>query len=174
MAILDHMVQTMDVFRGFYRPDKEKKVFNIKDSIDQALAFIAPALSFHSIAVELDVDPGLTAFGYPKEYAQVLLNILANSRDAFKARETENARIIIRVYAENGKSVVTITDNAGGIPETIIGKIFDFYFTTNESSGGTGIGLYMSKNIIEKNMGGTLTAANTGSGAQFRIEVSVS
>ena len=174
MALLDHMVQTMDVFRGFYRPDKEKKVFNIKDSIDQALAFIAPALSFHSIAVELDVDPGLTAFGYPKEYAQVLLNILANSRDAFKARETENSRVVIRVYAENGKSVVTITDNAGGIPETIIGKIFDFYFTTNESSGGTGIGLYMSKNIIEKNMGGTLTAANTGSGAQFRIEVTVS
>jgi PAS domain S-box-containing protein len=174
MALLDHMIQTMDVFRGFYRPDKEKKVFNIKDSIDQALAFIAPALSFHSIAVELDVDPGLTAFGYPKEYAQVILNILANARDVFRARGTENPRIIIRVYAEDGKTVVTITDNAGGIPETIIDKIFDFYFTTNKSGGGTGIGLYMSKNIIEKNMGGTLSAVNTDSGAQFRIEVKVS
>lgn len=174
MALLDHMTQTMDVFRGFYRPDKEKKVFNIKDSIDQALAFIAPALSFHSIAVELDADPGLAAFGYPKEYAQVLLNILANARDVFRARGTAGPRVIIRAFADGAKTVVTVTDNAGGIPETIIDKIFDFYFTTNESSDGTGIGLYMSKNIIEKNMGGTLSAANTGNGAQFRIEVKVS
>jgi PAS domain S-box-containing protein len=174
MALLDHMAQTMDVFRGFYRPDKEKKVFNIKDSIDQALAFIAPALSFHSIAVELDADPGLAAFGYPKEYAQVLLNILANARDVFRARGTASPRVIIHAFADGARTVVTVTDNAGGIPETIIDKIFDFYFTTNESSDGTGIGLYMSKNIIEKNMGGTLSAANTGNGAQFRIEVKVS
>jgi signal transduction histidine kinase len=171
MALLDHMAQTIDIFRGFYRPDKEKKVFSIKDCIDQALAFIAPAFRFYSIAVELDVDPGLTAFGYPKEYAQVLLNILANARDAFRARETEKPRIIIRAFSEDTKTVVTIADNAGGIPEAIIGKIFDFYFTTNDSSGGTGIGLYMSKNIIEKNMGGTLSAENTGGGAQFRIEI---
>jgi PAS domain S-box-containing protein len=172
MALLDHMAQTIDIFRGFYRPDKEKKVFNIKDSIDQAIAFIAPTLRFHSMAIELDVDPGLTAFGYPKEYAQVLLNILANAREALKARETEKPRIIIRAFAEDTKTVVTIADNAGGIPEAIMDKIFDFYFTTNESRGGTGIGLYMSKNIIEKNMGGTLSAVNMDGGAQFRIEIS--
>jgi len=172
IALVQHMAQTIDTFRGFYRPDKEKKVFNIKDSIDQALAFIAPAFRFHSIAVELDVDPGLAAFGYPKEYAQVLLNILANARDVFRARGTVNPRVIIRAFAEDTKTVVTVTDNAGGIAETIIDRIFDFYFTTNESSGGTGIGLYMSKNIIEKNMGGTLSAENTDDGALFRIEIS--
>jgi signal transduction histidine kinase len=172
IALVQHMAQTIDTFRGFYRPDKEKKVFNIKDSIDQALAFIAPAFRFHSIAVELDVDPGLAAFGYPKEYAQVLLNILANARDVFRARGTVNPRVIIRAFAEDTKTVVTVTDNAGGIAETIIDRIFDFYFTTNESSGGTGIGLYMSKNIIEKNMGGTLSAENTDAGALFRIEIS--
>jgi PAS domain S-box-containing protein len=172
MALLDHMAQTIDVFRGFYRPDKEKRVFSIKDSVDQALAFIAPAFRFQSIAVELDVDPGLTAFGYPKEYAQVLLNILANARDVFRARATEKPKVTIKAFAEESKTVVTVTDNAGGIPETIIDKIFDFYFTTNESSGGTGVGLYMSKNIIEKNMGGTLSAVNTEEGAKFRIEIS--
>ncbi len=170
MALLDHMAQTIDVFRDFYRPDKEKKLFSIKDSIHQALAFIAPAFRFHSVAVELDVDPGLTAFGYPKEYSQVLLNILANARDVFRARGTEKPTVIIRAFSEGNNTIVTIEDNAGGIPETIIGKIFDFYFTTNESGGGTGIGLYMSKNIIEKNMGGTLSAVNTEKGAQFRIE----
>ena len=173
MALLDHMMQTMDVFRGFYRPDKEKKVFGIKDAIDQALAFIAPALSFHSIAVELDVDPGLTAFGYPKEYVQVLLNILANARDVFRARGTKKPRVMIRAYAEESASVVTVTDNGGGIPEGIRDRIFDFYFTTNEAGGGTGIGLYMAKNIIEKNMGGVLSAENTADGARFRIEVSI-
>ena len=171
MALLEHMSQTIDVFRGFYRPDKEKKVFSVKDSINQALAFIAPAFKFQSIAAELDVDPGLTAFGYPKEFAQALLNILANARDVFRARGTEKPGVILRAFAEDDKTVVTIMDNAGGIPETIKDKVFDFYFTTNESSGGTGIGLYMSKNIIENNMGGTLSAENTDGGAQFRIEI---
>jgi signal transduction histidine kinase len=92
----------------------------------------------------------LTVFGYPKEYAQVPLNRLANARDAFKARETEKPKVLIRAFAEDRKTVVTVTDNAGGIPEAIISKIFDIYFTTNESSGGTGIGLYMLKNIVEK------------------------
>jgi PAS domain S-box-containing protein len=172
-ALLDHMTQTMEVFRGFYRPDKEKKVFGIKDAIDQALAFIAPALSFNSIAVELDVDPGLTAFGYSKEYVQVLLNILANARDVFRARGTEHPRVMIRAFAEESTSVVTVTDNGGGIPDTIKDRIFDFYFTTNEAGGGTGIGLYMARNIIEKNMGGTLGAENTEDGARFRIAVSL-
>ncbi len=147
-------------------------MFSIKDSIDQALTFVAPAFRFQSIAVELDVDPGLTAFGYPKEYAQVLLNILTNARDVFTESETEKPRLIIRAFAEDRKAVVTVTDNAGGISETIIGKIFDLNFTTREISGGTGIGLYISKNIIEKNMDGKLSAENTGNGALFRIEIS--
>ncbi|MRR07680.1 MAG: PAS domain S-box protein, partial [Deltaproteobacteria bacterium] len=142
IALVQHMAQTIDIFRGFYRPDKEKTLFTIKDSIDQALAFISPAFRFYSIAVELDVESGLTAFGYPKEYAHVLLNILANARDVFRARGTENPRVVLKAFAETNKTVVTIADNGGGIPEAIIGKIFDFYFTTNESGGGTGIGLY--------------------------------
>ena len=171
MSLLDHMAQTIDVFRGFYRPDKETKNFSIKDSINQAITFIAPAFKYQSIATELDIDPELTAFGYPREFAQVLLNILANARDAFKARETENPRVNIRAFSEGTKTVVTIADNAGGIPEEIKDKIFDFYFTTNESSGCTGIGLYMSKNIIEKNMCGTLSAENRDDGARFIIEI---
>jgi PAS domain S-box-containing protein len=171
MSLLEHMAQTIDVFRGFYRPDKEKKVFSVNDSINQALAFVAPTFRFHSITVEVDVDPGLTAFGYPNEYTHVLLNILANARDVFRARRTEKPRVIVRAFSENTKTIVTIMDNAGGIPKAIIDRIFDFYFTTNEAAGGTGIGLYMSKNIIEKNMGGTLSAENTDSGAQLRIEI---
>ncbi len=86
-------------------------------------------------------------------------------------RGVNNPRINIRAFADGDNSVVTITDNAGGIPGECIENIFDLYFTTKESSGGTGIGLYMSKNIIEKNMGGKLTVSNVDDGAQFRIEL---
>ncbi len=171
MDMVGHMAQTVDVFRNFYNPDKEKSVFLIKDSIDKALNFVMPVFRRYGIEVDLDADPELLAFGYPKEYAQVLLNILANAKDAFMDRVVENPRINVKAFADGDSTVVTITDNAGGVPDLSIESIFDLNFTTKESSGGTGIGLYMSKNIIEKNMGGMLSVCNVEQGAQFRIEL---
>jgi PAS domain S-box-containing protein len=173
LSLLEHMSQTIDVFRDFYRPEKEKSVFRIKDSLESALMFFEPALKFHAIRIDQDVDPALSAIGYPKEYTQVLLNILANARDAFKERGVEHKHLKIRAFADGSRAVVTIGDNAGGIPETIIGRVFDLYFSTRGSSGGSGVGLYMSKNIIEKNMGGTLSAENIEGGALFRIELNM-
>ena len=86
-------------------------------------------------------------------------------------RKVGDPKVTISVGMKNGMSVVTITDNAGGIPEEIMDRIFDPYFTTKGSGQGTGVGLFMSKAIFEKNMGGRLTAQNTASGARFRIEV---
>lgn len=173
LSLLDHMTQTIDVFRNFYKPEKEQAVFSIKDSIDLAVGFITPALRTHSIAVELDVDPALAAVGYPKEYAQVLLNLLGNARNALAERKIEKPRIELRAFSEGAQAVVTVTDNAGGIPAPNLARIFEPYFTTRQTLGGTGIGLYMSKNIIEKNMGGKLGVANVDSGARFRIELPV-
>ena len=174
MALLEHMAQTIDVFRDFYQPEKEKTVFQLKDSIDMAVGFIAPALSLHGIAVEVDVDPGLVALGYPKEYAQVLLNLFGNAKNALVERKIKNPRIQVKAFAEDKKAVVTITDNAGGIPGSNIDRIFEPFFTTRKEVGGTGVGLYMSKSIIEKNMGGALSAANVDGGAQFRVEIPAS
>ena len=102
----------------------------------------------------------------------MLLNILLNSRDALQWCDGDRQRVIrITISKEADKSVVTITDNAGGIAEEIMDKIFDPYFTTKGPDKGTGIGLYMAKTIIEKNMGGRLTVRNTAEGAEFRIEV---
>jgi C4-dicarboxylate-specific signal transduction histidine kinase len=171
MDMVGHMAQTVDVFRNFYRPDKGKSVFLVKDSIEKALSFVTPVFRRFGIEVDIDADARLLAFGYPKEYAQVLLNILANAKDAFIVKSAENPRISIKALADGDNTVVTITDNAGGIPCESIERIFDLYFTTKESSGGTGIGLYMSKNIIEKNMGGKLSVRNSDNGAQFRIEL---
>lgn len=170
-ALLDHMAQTIDVFRDFYRPEKKKSVFRIKDSIDKAVDFLAPALRLRAITVELDVDPGLVAVGFPKEFAQVLLNILGNAKNALTDSKVEKPRVQLRAFAENGKAVVTVTDNAGGIPEMNLTRIFEPFFTTRKKYGGTGVGLYMSKNIIENSMGGALSVANIDGGARFRIEI---
>jgi signal transduction histidine kinase len=170
---VDHMSQTLNDFRDFYRPDKEKSVFLIKESIDRALTFIMPALQFESIEVETRVDPGLSVLGYPKEFAQVILNLVSNARDAFKEKKVEKPNLVIRAFTEDNMAVVTVTDNAGGICEATIANIFDLNFTTKELSGGTGIGLYMSKNIIERHMGGVLTAGNVADGAQFSIKLGI-
>jgi len=171
MGLLDHMSQTIDVFRDFYRPEKEKTLFCLKDSIERAIGFIAPALRLYAIAVDIDVDPTLAGYGYSKEYAQVLLNLLGNAKNVLVEREGQNPRIEIKAFAEDKKVVVTITDNAGGIDSSDIGSIFEPLFTTRRDLGGTGVGLYMSKSIIEKHMGGTLKAANVEGGAQFRVEI---
>lgn len=171
LDLVEHMAQTINVFRDFYRPEKKRTIFSIKDAIEKALLFIEPALKFDAVQVEFHAPSHLSALGYQKEYAQVLLNILSNAREAFRERKTQKPELRIKAYAENGKAVVCITDNAGGIPAENIDKIFDIYFTTRQHCGGSGIGLYLSKNIIEKNMGGTLRVENVACGAQFRIEL---
>jgi C4-dicarboxylate-specific signal transduction histidine kinase len=99
------------------------------------------------------------------------MNLLANAKDALLERKTPQARITVRSWLEDGKAVVTVTDNGGGIPEEFMDRIFDAYFTTKELGKGTGVGLFISKTIIENSMGGRLTAHNVAGGAEFRIEV---
>jgi PAS domain S-box-containing protein len=170
---VDHLSQMLNDYRDFYRPDKEKSVFRIGEGIDKALSFITPVLSNESIEREIHADPGLCALGYPKEFSQVILNLVSNARDAFKERNVKDPRIVVKGFAENKMAVVTVADNAGGIREAVLGSIFEMNFTTKERSGGTGIGLYMSKNIIEREMGGDLTAANVADGAQFCIRLPI-
>jgi PAS domain S-box-containing protein len=169
IAQVNHMTQILNDFRGFYRPDKEKSIFPIREGVHRALSFMMPVLRFDAIAVEVDADPDLCALGYPKEFAQVVLNLVSNARDAFKERQVEGRRLMVRGFAENDTAVVTIADNAGGIDQETMAHIFELNFTTKEQLGGTGVGLYLSKHIIEKNMSGTLTAVNVADGAQFCI-----
>jgi PAS domain S-box-containing protein len=168
-----NLSQMLNDYRAFYRLDKEKSVFQVKQGIDKALAFIMPVLTIESIDLEVDTDTDLYALGYPKQFAQVILNLVSNSRDAFKEHRVNSPWIGIKGKAEDKMAVVTVTDNAGGISEAALDSIFDMNFTTKEQSGGTGIGLYMSRNIIERDMGGDLTAANVAGGAQFRIRLPI-
>jgi two-component system, NtrC family, C4-dicarboxylate transport sensor histidine kinase DctB len=136
-------------YRDFYRQDKAKSVFRIKEGIDKALSFITPVLRIESIKLEVNADADLFALGYPKAFAQVILNLESNSRDAFKEHDVKNPIIVVKGFAENQKAVVAVTDNAGEINAGDLESIFEMNFTTKAQSGGTGIGLYMSRNIIE-------------------------
>ena len=171
MELIQHMSTTINDFRNFFRSDKEMVTFGINQVIVRTLSLIEQSFQDQKINIAFDTVGNPSANGYPNEYAQVLLNILMNARDALVGNNTANALISIRAAEEGNTSVVTITDNGGGIPNEIIGRLFDPYFTTKGPDKGTGIGLYMSKTIIEKNMGGRLTVSNTELGADFRIEV---
>jgi len=171
MRLIQHMSQTINDFRDFFRSDKEIVTFSLDTVVRQAVAFIDQTFSDLKIKIDLDTEENVKVRGYPNEFAQALLNILMNARDALVWNNTADARIVLRTFEDNGWSVVTVTDNAGGIPEKIIDRVFDPYFTTKGPDKGTGLGLFMSKTIIEKNMTGRLTVRNNGNGAEFRIEV---
>ena len=172
MNLIQHMSKTIDDFRNYFKPDKEKKLFNVNNVVTKVLSLIEPSLKSLNICSEVIVKGDTCINGYANEYSQVLLNILLNSRDALQWCDDDRQRVIrITISKDADKSVVTIADNAGGIAEEILDKIFDPYFTTKGPDKGTGIGLYMAKTIIEKNMGGRLTVRNTADGAEFRIEV---
>jgi hypothetical protein len=171
MGIIHHMSQTIDDFRNYFKPDKEKVRFHVHQPISRTINLIEESFRNLDIHIEVDAKDDPVICGYPNEFAQVLLNILINARDAFLERQVREPKISIILGTRNEKAIVTIADNAGGIPENVITKIFEPYFTTKGPDKGTGIGLFMSKTIIENNMGGRLFARNTAGGAEFRIEV---
>jgi len=171
MDLIRHMSQTIDDFRRFFRSDKEPVCFGIIQVINHTLSLIEKSFLDQQIILALTTEGNPEVVGFPNEYAQVLLNILMNARDALIERAVQDARISIRAFGDGGKTVVTITDNAGGIDNEYLDRLFEPYFTTKGPDKGIGIGLFMSKVIVEKNMGGRLTVRNTGSGAEFRIEV---
>lgn len=171
MKVLNHTSKTIDDFRNFFKPDKETVPFRVRAVVDNALSLVGE--SFRHLGITVTVrspgDPVIT--GHPNEFSQAVLNILFNARDAFLERKVLERKIEIDIFEEGSQAVVTIADNAGGIPEAILDKIFDPYFTTRGPEQGTGIGLYMSKMIIEKNIPGRLSVHNNEGGAVFRIQV---
>lgn len=171
MRLIRHMSQTIEAFRNYFKPEKEMASFSVNTALANTLAIIAGSFKHENISIEVDYAADPVVYGYQNEFAQSLLNILNNSKDAIKEKGIAEPKVCIAIERNNDKAVVTISDNAGGVPEEILPKIFDPYFSTKGPHNGTGIGLYMAKSIIEKKMGGTLTVHNTGVGAQFRIEV---
>jgi signal transduction histidine kinase len=174
MKQLDYMSKTIDNFRDFFKPSKNKEFFDIKKSVDEVIEILKIQIQKDNVELVINVEDDIKkAWGYPGEFKQVLLNIINNSRDVFKEKGLENPKIEINIFnSEDGVAIET-HDNGGGTPKDVIEKIFEPYFTTKFQSQGTGLGLYMSKMIIEKNMNGKLIAYNKDGGASFKIVLPV-
>ena len=156
---LEFMSQTIDDFRDFYRPKKEKESFGLVEETQKVIAL----LNLNEIEVELKAKEEITIVNYKNEYKQVILNLLVNAKDVLLQRAISSPKITIEV----NQKYLSISDNAGGIELENIQKVFEPYFSTKRD--GLGIGLYMSKTIIEKNMGGKIEVENSEQGALFRF-----
>lgn len=172
------MSQTITDFQNFFHPNKEKEEFFIEDSIDHTIDLLNHSMSKQDIEfIRLARNDLMHVMGYPNEFAQTFLNLFTNAKDALLANDLYDRRCIyIETKSLDETFQVSICDNAGGIPEEIIDKVFNPYFTTKEQGKGTGIGLYMCKQIIEKNMGGHIfvqnkTFENGEKGAEFIIQL---
>ena len=171
--IINSMSNTIDTFRNFFEPTKNKNLFKVEHSIENTLEILSSTLRFYNIEVVKEIIDDVEIYDYENEFSQVLLNIITNARDALVSNKIEKPIIKVNVSKIENNVIVKIKDNANGINEEIIDRIFEPYFTTKGKGNGTGIGLYMSKLIIEKNMNGKLTVKNDNDGAVFIITLNI-
>jgi len=168
---IKQMSNTINDFRNFFKPEKTKKIFEVSKSIYHILDLISPIYEKEKINLEVNIAASIFTNGYFNELGQTIVNLINNAKDAMLEREIENKNIKIYTHLENKKLRIIIEDNGGGIDEKIMDKIFDPYFSTKDEKNGTGLGLYMSKMIIEEHMNGKLSAINIENGVKFIIEL---
>ena len=166
---LQFLSKTIDDFKDFYTTSKEREVFNVKESILNALTIINADLKAHNIVLELNFETyeDIKIFGVKSEFTQVLISIISNSIDVLK--NIEKPKIDIDVLSNGAEVIVKLLDNGGGIKHKNLKKIFEPYFTTKQD--GTGIGLYLSKMIIEEGFKGKILVENQKEGVLFSLFV---
>lgn len=170
-TITAYMSRTITDFQNFFKPSKTKEFFNVVTACKSAGGILASSLKHHNIALEWDIAKDYDVLGYPNEFSQAFLNILSNAKDALTSRHILRPKIRITISEGAQCVLIKVEDNAGGIPEEHLERVFEPYFTTKHAKQGTGIGLYMCKTIIENNMDGYLNVANTPEGACFTIKL---
>ena len=171
---------TIDDFRNFFSKDKVRSSLNLKETYEQTLSFVKHKFGKLDIKI-IENTNNVEITSLNNEIIQVIINILNNAKDALETSQNEIKLISIEIYEKNDFAFLTIHDNAGGVPKNIIDKIFDPYFTTKHKSQGTGIGLYMSEEIITKHIQGLLTVENKKInynsieylGAKFTIKIPI-
>ena len=168
-----HLSSTIDDFRSFFKTDKEKKTFDLNEIIEKTLHIINTSLEANSIELSTILEPNIKINSYPSELQQVILNIVKNAEDSLIEKDNTHRKIILETYLGKEKAIIKISDNGGGIKESIIDNIFDPYFSTKNKKDGTGLGLYMSKIIVNEHCDGSLKVFNENDGASFLIELPI-
>ncbi|WP_457564055.1 sensor histidine kinase [Caminibacter pacificus] len=167
--MIKHLSSTIDDFRKFYRKDNEKIEIDFNEILQEVLNIASSSLKNKNIKIKNHLKCKRKIKTYPNELKQVLLNLIKNAEDILIERKIENPKIIIEIFENDDKCIIEVKDNGGGVDEEYQDKIFEPYFTTKNEKNGTGLGLYMSKNIVEKRLGGEILQYNDTEGAVFRI-----
>ncbi len=168
-----YLSQTIDDFRNFFKPNKEKEIFLVQKLFDDIYRLIGKSFENNDIELDFLGDTAIEINTYKNELLQVFINILNNAKDALVASHTEIRKVTLHTYKKEDRVIFEFCDNAGGIKEEFMDRIFEPYFSTKDEKNGTGIGLYMSKTIMEKHIQGGIWAENRGDGACFMLEVPI-
>lgn len=166
---IEYLGETIDTFRDFLKPNKEKEDTFIPKVIDKSLLISKKSLKVNSIEVIKNYHSHNIININSSEFMQVIINLINNSKDAFKINDIKNRQITINTFEKAKNAIIEIEDNAGGIKEEILPNIFNAYYTTKEKSKGTGLGLYIIKTIIEENYKGSISVENSNEGVKFTI-----
>jgi len=164
-----YLSETIDLFRNFFKPNQQPTLVNIYSFFKETEQIIASSLKKAEVTISYQCDETLQISTFKNDLMQIVMNLLKNSIDAFEQNGISDRGITIACQHKNSGVEITIMDNAGGIPEDIIGKIFDPYFSTKDEKNGTGIGLYMTKMIIEEHMGGAISAKSESLSTTFTL-----
>jgi len=165
-----YLSRTINDFRNFFKPNKEIEIASVSSLIEETLEFTEHMLVTHGVEVFKNYDTDVSIGVFRSETVQVLINIIKNAQDAMVDNEIKNKELHIKTYDDLNYAYIEIKDNGGGIPSDIIDKIFDPYFST-KSKNGTGLGLYMSRTIVEDHLNGRLSARNEDGGSIFKIDL---
>jgi PAS domain S-box-containing protein len=157
---VNHLSKTIEDFQNFFRPDREKESVNIKDVIYETLGIVGTSLKNNDIKTDFSFSPTPNIQIYRRELIQVLISIIYNAKEAMNEHCKDEKILFIHIKEETDSIIIEICDNGGGIDEKIIDKIFEPYFTTKSEQTGTGLGLYMSKTIMNKHLNGEIIAKN--------------
>jgi signal transduction histidine kinase len=169
--LLDYMSDTIDDFRHFLKPSKTKEKFDIEEICQDALTLAKASLRSYGIKASLHVKERCTAIGYPRECAQVILNLILNAKDAFAKQNIKDPWIKIDIKKGKKGVLIEVEDNAKGLDPYVKEHLFEPYISTKPKKHGTGLGLYMSKRIVEESMGGKLWYKDGKHGAIFIVEL---
>jgi C4-dicarboxylate-specific signal transduction histidine kinase len=173
LEYVQYLSSTTDDFRNFFNPNKNKELTALSTPIENALNIVKLPMKKNGIEITTDLHANTEFMMYPNEVTQILLNLLKNSEDNFKEKKTHEPKIIIATLLREHHAVIRIYDNGGGIPVSVAKHIFEPYFSTKNDKLGTGLGLYMSKMIMEEHHNGTLSMQNQNKGVTFELSFKV-
>ncbi len=167
---IEHIIDTLNEFRGFFRPDSEFIAMSYIELVDSSLVLLKDRLLKHRVEVEVNIVDSEKVKVISNEFKHVIINIVNNAIEEFKKNSIKIPKLVFNTKIDGEAVIFTIADNAGGIPDKIIDDIFNINFTTKELLGGSGMGLYLSRMIVNK-LGGELSVSNVSNGAKFNISL---